>query len=137
TDHIGPPNSDSEELLVDAISRRDYRRRLYEVVAEFMHDCTSWMMTYGKAIYEIAYLYDKEDKPTAFVLQHILPTSVKTERGKLVQYIPKSVGQKMGITTEIIELITENIVIFELPAYMRDDYLPMMSALYAQGEITS
>src|SRR5437868_675583 len=45
TAHIEPPNPDIEDLLVEAISRRDYRRRLYEVVAEFMHDCTSWMMT--------------------------------------------------------------------------------------------
>lgn len=44
---------------------------------------------------------------------------------------------KMGVLSETIELTPDNIVIFEFPAYIRDDYRPMMSALYAQGEITS
>lgn len=135
--HVEPSNPDAEDLIEEAISSRDYRSRLYEAVSKFVHECTSWMMTYGKAIYEIAYLHDKEDKPTAFVLQHLLPTSVKIEGKKLTQHVPKIVGQKMGIHSELIELAPEKIVIFELPAYMRDDYAPMMNALYAQGEITA
>lgn len=137
TARVEPSDPEAEDLIEEAISDRDYRSRLYEVVTKFAQDCTSWMMNYGRAIYEIAYLHDADDKPIAFVLQHLLPTSVKIEGEKLTQYVPESVGQRMGILSGVIELTPENIVIFELPAYMRDDYAPMMGALYSQGEITA
>lgn len=134
---VEPPSPEAEEFIEDAISDRDYRSRLYEVVAKFVHDCSSWMMTYGRAIYEIAYLYNAEDIPVAFVLLHILPPSVKLEGGKLMQHVPESVKRQRELLSDVIELSPENIVIFELPAYMRDDYAAMMSALYSQGSITA
>lgn len=135
--HIDPPNPEIEELVEDAISRNDYRRNFYEVIAEFVQECAASMMTYSKAVYEIAYMLDADDKPVAFALVGILPNSVKAERGKLRQYIPESVFRELELASDIIELSTENFVTFELPAYMRDEYAPMMSALCAQGSVTS
>lgn len=71
------------------------------------------------------------------MLLHILPSSVKAEGGKLTQYVPESVGRKMGLHSEVIELTPENILTFELPAYIRNHYTTMMGALYAQGEVAS
>lgn len=134
---IDPPNPEIEALVEDGISRNDYRRDFYEVIAEFVQECAAWMMTYGKAIYEIAYMHDANDKPVAFVLVDILPSSVKAERGKLRQYVPESVVGELELASDIIELSPENFFTFELPEYMRDEYAPMMGALYAQGSLTS
>jgi hypothetical protein len=134
---VEPADSDTEDLIEQAISSRDYRSRLYEAVTEFVHDCAALMMAYGKAIYEIAYLLDSENKPAAFVLLHFLPSSVKVEGKRLMQYIPESVRRELELPTEAIELTPENIITFELPTYMRDDYESMMTALYVPGEVAS
>lgn len=125
--------SGAEELIEKAISGNDYRTNLYDVISKFVQDCTSWMMTYGKAISEIAYLHDADDKPVAFELIDVLPESIKTRNGKLVQCIPESKVHELELTGDIIGLTLENFIIFELPLYVRDGYRPMMDSLYALG----
>lgn len=134
---LAPSKPEIDELVEEAISRNDYRRNFYEVVAEFVQECAAWMMTYGKAVYEIAYLYDDDNKPVAFNLFSVIPTSIKAEKGKLKQYVPESVVSESELLSDVIELSPENFVTFELPVYMRGEYAPMMDALYAQGSLTS
>jgi hypothetical protein len=134
---LDPSESETEELVEEAISRNDYRRDFYEVIAEFVQECASWMMTYSKAIYEIAYMHDADDKPVAFTLLGVLPSSIKADKGKLKQYVPESVVRESELPSDVIELSPENFITFELPLYMRDEYVPMMDALYAQGSLTA
>lgn len=134
---VDPSNPEVEEIIEEAISDRDYRSSLYEVVAKFAQRCASWMMAFGRGVYEIAYLHNPEDKPVAFVLLHIPPRSIKAEGEKLMQYVPENVKRERNLSSGVIELTPENIVIFELPAYMRHDYDHMMNSLYAQGSIAS
>lgn len=134
---LDPHKAETEELVEEAISRNDYRRNFYEVIAEFVQECAAWMMSYGKAIYEIGYMYDSDDKPVSFTLLSVIPSSVKVEGDKLKQYVPESVVGESELASDILELSPENFVMFELPAYMRDIYAPMMDALYALGTLTS
>jgi hypothetical protein len=134
---LDPSESEIEELVEEAISRNDYRRNFYEVIAEFAQECAAWMMTYGKAVYEIAYMYEDDNKPVAFTLFSVIPNSIKAEKGKLKQYVPGSVVRESELPSDVIELTPENFITFELPPYMRSEYTPMMDALYAQGSLTS
>lgn len=134
---LDPAQSETEQLVEEAISRDDYRQDLYETVAEFVRECAGSMMTYGKAVYEIAYMHDTDDKPVAFTLLVILSSSISTQGGKLQQYIPESVVRESELISDVIELSPENFIMFELPAYVRDEYALMMDALHAQGTLTS
>jgi hypothetical protein len=89
-----------------------------------VQECAALMMTYSKAVYEIAYLLDADDKPVAFVLLGIRSNSVKAESGKLKQYIPENITRELELASDVIELSTDNFVTFELPAYMKDEYAP-------------
>jgi hypothetical protein len=90
--------SETEELVEEAIGRNDYRRDFYEVIAEFVQECAAWMMTYNKAVYEIAYMHDADDKPVAFTLLGVLPSSIKADKGQTKTVCPRECSERVGIT---------------------------------------
>jgi hypothetical protein len=134
---IEPSNDEASELIEEALSHRDFRQNFYEVVGNFVQECALWMMTYGKAVYEIAYLYDSREKAMGFKLLDVLPNSVKREGKRLLQYIPDTVVKNSELTSDAVELSPENFITFQFPSYMRNHYGRIMGALYAQGKITS
>jgi hypothetical protein len=130
---LNPANEEVEALLEEAIDRRD-QRDLAEAVSEFVRDCAALVVADGKAVYEIAYQHDENNKPLSFMLLEIQPESVRAKGKRLVQYVPASVARERKLKDNYIDLTPENFVFFELPAYVRSEYEPMMSALAARSD---
>ncbi|MBS1794228.1 MAG: hypothetical protein JSS81_10260 [Acidobacteria bacterium] len=145
---ISPHNKDVENLIGNAVGKRDYGRNLYDSVAEFIRKCATEIMIHGKAVYEISYLYNSENKPEEFILFKVFPISIIEENGKLIQKLPAKVATEKDLNGNTIALSPENFVWFNLPDYMKESYLPMMDSLsrlstetsmpdFAFGSITS
>ena len=50
---ITPGSKSVEELLANALARRDYSEDLVGAVCDFFRECAETIMTFGEAIYEI------------------------------------------------------------------------------------
>ena len=130
---LNPANQEVEALLEESIGRRD-QRDLVEAVSEFVRDCAALVMGDGKATYEIAYQHDENDKPVSFMLLEVHPGSVRAKGKRLVQYVPPIVARERKLKGNFIDLTPEKFVFFELPAYVRPEFEPMMNALAARSD---
>lgn len=128
-----PYDEEVELLLEEAISRREHERDMTQAVSEFVRDCAASVMANGSAVYELAYQY-AHGKPLSFMLLKVQPGSVQRDGARLVQYVPRSVATKRNLKRNFIDLTPENFVLFQLPTYIRSEYLPMMDALGARGD---
>lgn len=130
---LNPADEEVEALLEESIGRRD-QRDLADAVSEFVRDCAASVMADRKATYEIAYRYDENNKPVSFMMIEVQPGSVQAKGERLIQHVPASVAREKGLKDNFIELTPEIFVTFELPAYMRSEYEPMMNALAAKSD---
>jgi len=125
---ISPNSSDIENLVILALGEQYHRRALEEVVCDFCRECSQLLMSYGEAIYEISYLIDDEDKKVGFDLNYINPRTLRRRIGKIFQYVPREIAEERQVS-EFIELSPNDILIFQAPKYIRNDFPNILSSL--------
>lgn len=124
---ITPPDLRVEKLVTASLAKH-LNESLIDVMHDFFRECAQVIMTFGLAAYEIAYLFEEENKEaTGFRLFLITPRSLIND-GKLIQYVPADVAEKLGIP-RYIELPRETTVLFEAPISLRHELPKMMESL--------
>lgn len=131
---VTPGGGGVEDLIEEAVSRRGRQRDLPHAVAEFVRECATSVMAYGRATYEIACAAGENGEPGAFALLTVPPCSVRVEGGRLVQYVPAAVAKEQGLDSNPIKLTQENFIDFELPPGVRHAHATVMNALAANNE---
>ncbi len=132
---IIPEDKKIEKLVKDALPGRGSYGDLKESISGFFGDCAQTMMSYEKAVWEIAYLSEVEDETfVKFDFIFISPETIIRRRGKLIQYVPKKIAEELDCS-QYIELIPENILIFELPGYVKKKFRNIMDSLVALSDI--
>lgn len=126
---LEPTDDQAEEIVARALKHERYRSDLTDAGYDFFQQCSSTMMAYGRADYEMVYLSDAGGRALSFRLVLIQPLTLEFKGKRLLQYVPKRICVERGISTQYVELNAENVLTFELPQYMRDNYRHMMESL--------
>ena len=126
---VTPQNPRIEELIAEAIARRDYRRDFTSAVCDFFHDCAQTIMAFEEATYEIVYLSKPDEGAVVgFELMLIPQQTVIRRRGDIVQYIPADVAHKRKVS-QYVQLSPERILTFKPPEYVQDKLGHIMESL--------
>ncbi len=83
--------------------------------------CARTIVGYGLAPYEIVYLsHPDEEKIVGFELFPIFPPSLRSQDGKLTQYVPQRLSSSGTFPTQI-SVDPNRLAVFTLPDELRDD----------------
>lgn len=126
---LGSHDRHAEEIVARALRQEHYRDDLTDAGYNFFQQCSSTVMAYGNADYEIVYFTNPDGQTVNFRLLLIQPQTVVPKGTKLLQYIPKRVRIERGISGEYVELNPEHVLTFELPSYVREKHAHMMESL--------
>ena len=126
---ITPPDPKIERLISASIDQSDYRRDLADSIYNFFKQCSQTIMAYGEATYELVYLYNKDKKSlVGFEFFHIPSQTLVRRHGKLMQYIPNDIAKAREIP-QYIRLSPDNIVTFNIPNMIKNQYKHIMDSL--------
>lgn len=126
-------DSKCENLIIDAIETRYDREDLTNSIYEFFHKCVGVVMAYGYAGYEIVYFSTKEGKIDSFNLVLIPPSAFISKKNRFQQYIPLEIAKERDLKGQYIDLPSEDILLFELPKYVKSHHKQMMESLAFLG----
>jgi len=118
---LSPPSGTLTALVASALNSRDrgWRHELPSALADFFHECSQSLITFGEVVYEIVYFSNPEDHKVAkFELQKVRPFTIKRHRGQLVQIIPQEVVLQRK-APPFIPLREDHMLVFSLPAKLR------------------
>jgi len=109
------PGDDEVVALVTKALAKDSWRDLEDVVTEFIRQCASGILAYGKAQYEIVIERSRESKtPVAFDLQWVTPHTIRRRFGRWVQDLGRRRAEERG-WPRFTRIDIERIITFELP----------------------
>jgi len=94
TCEVEPKSSEVEKLISNGLPTRHGAPQYFtEALCDFVEETTHILSYYGKAFYEIVYIYndDKKSKIGGFHLINIANHNIKTCYGLYWQYIPKEI----------------------------------------------
>lgn len=123
-----------EDLLIGAIETRYGRENLTNSIYEFFNQCVRVIMTYGYAGYEIIYFSTQDGAIDSFWLALITPSAFINKKDRFQQYVPLQVVKERNLEGQYIDLPKENILVFELPEYIKPYYEQMMESLAFLGK---
>lgn len=127
-------DSRCEGLLINAIETQYSRENLANSIYEFFKQCVSVLLTYEYAGYEIIYFSTDDGKIDSFWLSLIVPSAFIIKKDAFQQYVPLEIANELNLKTQYIVLPKENVLLFELPEYIKPNYQQMMESLAFLGE---
>lgn len=89
-----PSSNEVEKIIIDALPTHHGKPHYFtEAICDFVEKVAHILLYYGKAFYEIVYVYEdvKKDKIKGFKLANISNNNIKNLLGFYWQYIPKEV----------------------------------------------
>jgi len=123
-----------EDLLTGAIETRYGRENLTNSIYEFFKQCVRVVMTYGHAGYEIIYFSTQDGKIDSFWLALIPPSAFIIKKDKFQQYVPLEIVNERNLEGQYIDLPKNDVLLFEIPEYIRGNYEQMMESLDFLGK---
>jgi hypothetical protein len=130
---LNTTDSRCENLIIDAIETRYGKEDLTNSIYEFFNQCVQIVMTYGFAGYEIIYFSTDKGEIDSFWLALIAPSAFIIKKDKFQQYVPLEIVKERDLEGQYIDLPKENILLFELPEYIKLNYEQMMESLAFLG----
>jgi hypothetical protein len=127
-------DSRCEDLLIGAIETRYGRENLTNSIYEFFNQCVRVVMTYGYAGYEIIYFSTQDGKIDSFWLSLIPPSAFIIKKDKFQQYVPLEIVNERDLEGQYIDLPKNDVLLFEIPEYIKSDYEQMMESLAFLGK---
>lgn len=122
-----------ENLIIGAIETEYDRNDLNEAIYEFFQQCVGVVMAYGYAGYEIVYFSTAEGVIDSFRLALIPPSAFNISKSKFQQYVPLQITSELHLEKQYIEFPTENILLFQLPEYVKAQHAQIMESLAFLG----
>jgi hypothetical protein len=134
---IDPQNQKLEEMLTFALNKHQYRaNNLMDAAYSFFNEVGHCLVYYSECAYEIVELLNPATETLeAFDLTYIQPMTMVQQSGKWIQQVPKLIANERS-REQYIPIAPEKLLIFQLPDYIRQEWLPMMDSLAAMNEIT-
>lgn len=126
---LTPPSPDVEQLIEDALERRNHSRNLSDAFWGFAHECVSIVMSYEEDNYEIVFLSDEENKIVGFRFARIPVRSLVKQGDDIYQIIPEEVAEREDLDSQSIQMSADSILTFKLPEYIQGGYKDMMESL--------
>jgi hypothetical protein len=123
-----------EDLIIGAIETQYDRSDLNEAIYDFFQQCVGVVMAYGDASYEIVYFSTGEGMIDSFRLALIPPSAFIISKNKFQQYVPLQIASELHLEKQYIEFTAENIVLFQLPEYVKAQHAQIMESLAFLGE---
>lgn len=127
--YASPANPAVEEMIAAALTRDYYTKSLPSAVANFLEESVGTIIAANEVVYEIVYLVEPQSSElVGFDLTRLSPLSLVHQHGKLFQYVPKSIAEKLNVP-QYIDLDQNNLLIIR-PHSLQKYRLPkMMDAL--------
>jgi hypothetical protein len=120
---IVPENEKLDRIIAEALAEQRggyYGRQITPAVCEFVERVASRLMYYGKAVFEIVLLRDRETKdPVGCDLFEINVRSLVFGEHSVVQNVPTEIAAERNVP-ETIELDPERLIIFNIPRGLGD-----------------
>lgn len=123
-----------EGLITDAIETQYDQQDLTDAIYEFFQQCIGVIVAYGRAGYEIVYFSTGGGEIDSFQIALIPPSAFIINKNKFQQYVPPEIASELKLERQYIEFRSENIVLFELPEYVKAQHDQMMESLAFIGK---
>lgn len=118
-----------QDLVMDAVDVKYSRGYLTDSIYHFYEQCVRVLMVYGYAGYEIVYFSTEDGKLDSFRLALIPPSALIVSKNSFQQYVPQQIASERKLKNQFIELPSENILLFELPEYIKPHHKQIMESL--------
>jgi len=118
---LEPANGVFEELIIKGLEQNNYGSNLGDALQNFMERCVYLLTAYGEAYFEIVYFSVPESEiPIGFEIVSIQPMTLKREKTKFVQYLPKDVAEGRSVE-QFVDIDPLKILHFEIPMSLRKE----------------